>query len=191
MIRESIITTINDEDRIHIAPMGVTFDGQTPIIAPFQPSTTLDNLRSRSYAVVNYTDDVRVFAGCLTGRGDWPTRPATRVPGVVLELALAHAELKVTRIEEDDIRPRFHCAVVHEETHAPFEGFNRAQAAVIEAAILVSRLNMLPMEKIDSEIAYLEIAVSKTAGPDEREAWGWLMERIEKFKHENAEGKCA
>ncbi len=46
-------------------------------------------------------------------------------------------------------------------SHAPFAGFNRAQAAVIEAAILLSRLHMLPRDKVESEIAYLEIAISQ------------------------------
>jgi hypothetical protein len=62
--------------------------------------------------------------------------------------------------------------------HAPFEGFNRAKAAVIEAAILVSRLHLLPREKIETEIAYLENAVRKTAGPAEQQAWAWLMEKV-------------
>ena len=61
---------------------------------------------------------------------------------------------------------------------APFLGFNRAQSSVIEAAILASRLSMLPREKIEREIAYLTIGVEKTGGPREREAWGWLMEMI-------------
>ena len=39
--------------------------------------------------------------------------------------------------------------MVHAASHAPFQGFNRAQAAVIEAAILASRLHMLPREKIE------------------------------------------
>ena len=65
-------------------------------------------------------------------------------------------------------------------THAPFGGFNRAQAAVIELAILVSRLDRLPPEKILTEIAYLKIAVDKTAGRKELEAWTWLMERVQK-----------
>ena len=125
------------------------------IIAPFRPSTTLDNLRATPYAVANFTDDVLVFAGCLTGRKDWPTRPSTHVPGAVLEGALAHAELAVDHVEEDEQRPRFHCRVVHEASHAPFKGFNRAQAAVIEAAILASRLHMLPREKIERELGYL------------------------------------
>ena len=67
---------------------------------------------------------------------------------------------------------------IHEENHRPFHGFNRAQAAVVEAAILVSRLHMLPPEKIEREIGYLQIAIDKTAGPRERQAWDWLMERI-------------
>ena len=55
--------------------------------------------------MANFTDDVLIFAGCLTGKRDWPTRPATHVPGVVLDGALAHAELKVVQVEEDEQRP--------------------------------------------------------------------------------------
>ena len=178
MIRETIVTTRDAGGRVHIAPLGLIEEEGGVIIAPFRPSTTLENLLSNPHAVANYTDDVQVFAGCLTGRRDWPVRPATIVPGVVLEQALAHDELAVVRVDNDPQRPRFHCRVVHAETHAPFRGFNRAQAAVVEAAILVSRLGMLPAEKVDREVEYLRIAVDKTAGPRERQAWEWLMQRI-------------
>ena len=127
MIRECIVTTLNEEGRVHIAPLGLIVEEGGLIIAPFRPSTTLDNLRVTPYAVANFTDDVLVFAGCLTGRKDWPTRASTHVPGAVLEGALAHAELAVEHVEEDEQRPRFHCRVVHEASHAPFKGFNRAQ----------------------------------------------------------------
>lgn len=178
MIRETIVTTVSAAGVVHIAPLGIIADGDGWIIAPFRPSTTLENLRAVPFAVANYTDDVRVFAGCLTGRTSWPTMAATEVPVPRLAGALAHAELAVDSIIEDEQRPRFRCRVVRLESHAPFAGFNRAQAAVIEAAILVSRLRMLPRAKVESEIAYLEIAVSKTAGPAEREAWDWLMEKV-------------
>jgi hypothetical protein len=186
MIRETIVTTTDAGGRVHIAPIGLIVEGDGFVIAPFRPSQTLDNLRENPHAVANYTDDVLVFAGCLTGRRDWPTRPATRVPGAILEGALAHAELNVARVTEDAQRPRFHCSVVHQASHAPFRGFNRAQAAVIEAAILVSRLQLLPADKIDREIAYLQIAIDKTAGPRERQAWDWLMARIAAFRTEPA-----
>jgi len=177
MIRETIVATVDAAGIVHLAPLGLIQDGDEWIIAPFRPSRTLDNLRALPFASANYTDDVRIFAGCLTGRHRWPTVASDRISVPRLAGALAHAELAVDRVTEDRERPRFHCRVLHVAAHAPFQGFNRAQAAVIEAAILVSRLDMLPREKIEAEIAYLQIAVGKTAGAAEQQAWHWLMEK--------------
>jgi len=182
VIRESIVTTLGADAIPHIAPLGIIVEGEHLIIAPFRPSTTLDNLVARKQAVVNYTDDVRIFAGCISGRRrDWPTKPAERIAGAVLIAALAHDEVEVVEIREDTQRPRLVCRSIHRAVHAPFRGFNRAQAAVIEAAILASRLSLLPREKIERELAYLAIAVDKTAGPEEREAWSWLTAMIEEY----------
>jgi uncharacterized protein len=49
---------------------------------------------------------------------------------------------------------------------------------VVEAAILVSRLQLLSREYVEGELARLAIIVDKTAGEGEREAWGWLIERV-------------
>ena len=181
MIRETIVSTIDGAGRVHFAPLGIIAEGDGWIIAPFRPSTTLDNLHTLPFAVANFTDDVRVFAGCVTGRSQWPTTACDEIAVPRLAGTLAHAELAVTHVTEDEQRPYFHCRVLRTISHAPFEGFNRAKAAVIEAAILVSRLHMLPREKIEREIAYLEIAVGKTASDAEEEAWRWLMERIWAF----------
>lgn len=189
MIRETIVTTVSPAGRVHIAPMGCREEDGCVVLAPFKPSTTLDNVLAGGCAVVNCVDDVRIFAGCLSGRRNWPTLPAQRVAGVRLAAALAHEELRLERVEEDGLRPRLLCRVVHSGNHGPFRGFNRAQAAVIEAAILVSRLGMLAAEKIDAELAYLAIAVDKTAGPAEHEAWGWLMARIQEFRAVVPEGE--
>ena len=90
----------------------------------------------------------------------------------------------MARWDDDDLRPRIYCRELARETHAAFQGFNRAQAAVIEAAILVSRLHLLPPEKIDREMEYLRIAIEKTAGPREREAWQWLVERVAGYRRD-------
>lgn len=175
MIYEVILTTRSPEGIPHLAPMGVHVmaDG-TYHVMPFRPSKTLDHLLHQGVAVMNVSDDVRVFAGCLTGRRDWPLCPATRVNGDRLVDALSHLELEVLRVEDDLVRPRFVCQVVHTESHRPFRGFNRAQAAVIEAAILVSRWNRLPASTIREALALHETAIQKTAGPREREGWAWL-----------------
>jgi len=182
MIAETIVTTQSALGEVNIAPMGVYDMGHEQLIRPFKPTTTLDNLLETGYAIINYTDDVRLIAGCVTGRKKWPLSNAETIPVQRLTNTLAHAELKVIRVDDSEKRPRFYCKVVHEVNHAPFRGFNRAQYAVLEASILVSRLHLLRSEKIASEIDYLRIGIEKCAGPAEREAWGWLMERIERHK---------
>lgn len=182
MIYESILTSSDAQGQIHIAPFGMRYRGEQVLIAPFRPSATLDNLLATRQAVLNFTDDVRVFAGALTGRRDWPVRKADKVQGAVLESALAHRELELVEVKDDPARPELYFRVVNEATHRPFLGFNRAQAAVIELAVLVSRLHMLPMEKIEAELVYLNIAIEKTAGARELEAWGWLIEAVENHK---------
>jgi uncharacterized protein len=177
-IRETIVTTVDADGIVHIAPLGIIQQDDGWIIAPFRPSKTLENLAAVPYAIANYTDDMLVFAGCLTGRKDWPTVPIENCPVPRLRSALSHSVLRVEAINDDGLRPRHFCKVVSEATHAPFTGLNRAKAAVLELAILVSRLHMLPPEKIDVEIAYLTIAIEKTAGPDEHLAWSWLMQKV-------------
>ncbi len=181
MIRETVVTTISAAGAVHIAPFGLIEEGELRIIAPFRPSRSLDNLNEVPFAVVNYVDDVRIFAGCLTGRKEWPVTRLANFAVPRLAAALAHAELAVERVEDHPERPRFLCRVQRIEQHAPFLGLNRAKAAVVELSILVSRLDFLPREKIEREIEYLKISIDKTAGPEEQEAWGWLMQKVTDF----------
>lgn len=177
-ILETVVATRNADGSHHVAPYGLIRDGDGWILAPFRPSPAIDNLRRHPFAVASGPTDIRVVAGHVTGRRDWPLVPTTHVEGVRLADCHGHMELQAVEFVDDDTRPRFRCRVVHEAAHRPFHGFNRAQAAVLEAAILSTRLGMLPRDKIETEMAYLDIAVSKTAGDAEREAWDWIREKI-------------
>lgn len=184
-IFETVVTTSSPAGEVHIAPMGVRYAGDEVVLMPFKPSTTLDNIVTTGSAVLNLLTDVRVFAGCVTGRRQWPTVPAGQVGDVSvvrLACALGHVVMRLIDVREDAQRPVLRLARVSEAQHAPFRGFNRAQAAVIEGAVLVSRLHMLPPEKIDDEMRYLQIAIDKTAGPGELEAWGWLQEAVTRHR---------
>lgn len=181
-IVETIITTSNADGQVHVAPLGLIQEGEFWVIAPFTPSRTLDNLRANPHFTASHTQDVRVFAGCVTGRKTWPTVGAEEIKGGRLADCASHWELNVETVSEDAQRPRFSGRIVHIGNHKPWEGYNRAQAAVLELAVLTTRLHMLPPEKIESELKYLEIAISKTAGPRELEAWDWLMEKLQKWR---------
>ncbi|HET7524884.1 MAG TPA: DUF447 domain-containing protein [Burkholderiaceae bacterium] len=186
LIYEAVITTCSPTCDVHVAPMGVRYadgDAGDVVLMPFKPSTTLRNIESTGHAVLNLVTDVRVFAGCVTGRRNWPTVPVPEVAGVRLACALGHVALALIDVRDHEQRPVLRLRRLHEAQHAPFIGFNRAQAAVVEGAVLVSRLHMLPADKIDTEMRYLQIAIDKTAGAAELEAWGWLREAIASHRH--------
>jgi uncharacterized protein len=184
-IFENVITTCSPQGPVHIAPMGVRYVDQLVVLKPFRPSHTLDNILATGAAVLNVLTDVRVFAGCVTGRHTWPTEGVATgeaAPAARLACAHSHVLLRLAQVDEDAQRPTLYMARVREAQHSAFPGFNRAQAAVIEGAVLVSRLHLLPPEKIATELAYLQIAIDKTAGPAELEAWAWLQEAVERHR---------
>lgn len=181
MIFETIITSIDKTGSTHVTPFGIRYEGEFVVISPFKPSTTLDNILATKAAVMNITDDVRVFAAAVTNRQAWQLLHVDMVKGFRLDCCLAHVEMALFEVRDDATRPQLIMQKIQSKQHQPFNGFNRAQAAVIELAVLVSRLHLLPAEKIKSEMQYLQIAVDKTAGERELEAWGWLVERVNLF----------
>ena len=168
--------------------MGIRYRGQgrdsEVVLMPYRPSTTLDNIVATGVAVLNIVVDTRVFAGSVTGRKTWDTVPVHAVAAVRLACALSHVELRLIERVDESQRTVLRLARVHEAVHAPFVGLNRAQAAVVEGAVLVSRLHLLPPAKVDAEMAYLQIAIDKTAGPAEHEAWGWLRDAVARHRQQ-------
>ncbi len=186
VIYETIISTIDKNSTAHVTPFGVQKKGELFVIAPFKPSTTLENIVNTQNAVMNLSDDVRIFASAVVRKQVFEMMPATKIAGFRLAETLAHHELQLVDIVEDAERPQLLMQSVYQETHRPFAGFNRAQAAVIELAVLTSRLQRLPKEKIITERAYLQIAIDKTAGERELQAWAWLIEYIDNFYAEQS-----
>jgi hypothetical protein len=181
MIYETIISSVDSQGNVHVTPFGIQLQDGLIVISPYKPSTTLANILETEHAVLNLTDDVRVFAGALIGRRAFEMILADKVVGYRLANTLVHKELKLVSVKQDDVRPQLFMEVIHEVQHQAFAGFNRAQAAVIELAVLVSRLHRLPKEKVISEMIYLQTAIDKTAGDRELEAWRWLTEIVENF----------
>ena len=167
--------------------MGIRFIDKQVVISPFKPSTTLNNITENNIATINFIDDVRVFAGIVSRhKKDWELSARTDLE-IVPNLTLTNTfyNVVVNEYQEDDKRPNIICDIKNSKIIKPFLGFNRAQFSVIEAAVLLSRLGMISMEKIDREIEYLKIGIDKTAGPNELEAWGWIQDKILSYKKDS------
>ena len=174
MIIESIVTTLAEDGRINCAPMGVEWGDEVIVLKPFLDTATYRNVTAVHSAVVNLTDDVRVFAQAAISNPVYPTVPAAVVKGVRLADCCSWRELEVRAIDGTPPRSRIDTAVVHRGVQREFIGFNRARHAVLEAAIYATRLHLLPREFISSELERLQVIVDKTASPAEQEAMALL-----------------
>ena len=182
MIIETIVTTVAADGTVNCAPMGVEWDAAAEpdaiVLKPFLETATYRNVAATGAAVVNLTDDVRVFARAAISNPQPPTLPAARVRGVVLAGCCAWRELEVQAIDSTPPRSRIEARVVHSGSNRDFIGFNRAAAAVLETAIYATRLHLLTRDFVDSELARLQVIVDKTAGPRELEAMAMLVAYI-------------
>jgi hypothetical protein len=170
-IIEGIVTTGDGSGSINFAPMGVEWGADSLVLKPFLDTTTFRNLAGGSAAVFNLVDDIMLLAQAAIGSPQFPWHPAKRVDGAVLEAACSWCELEVRAIDATPPRSRIETAVVHRGRGREFLGFNRAKHAVLEAAILATRIHLLPMAQIEEDLARLQVLVDKTAGPRELEAW--------------------
>jgi hypothetical protein len=178
VILETIVTTIAADATVNCAPMGVEWGEDAIILKPFLDTATYHNLVATRAAVVNLTDDVRVFARAAIANPQYPTVPAVAVRGVVLADCCSWREVEVRSMDSTPPRSRIETAVVHHGTRREFVGFNRARHAVLEAAIYATRLHLLPRPFVESELARLQVIVDKTAGAQEFEAMALLTEHV-------------
>ena len=195
MILEGIVTSQNAGGEWNLAPMGPIVDESmsTLVLRPFQSSRTYQNLKEHPQGVLHVTDDVLLFAQTVTGQlQDLPEcMPAVRVAGSVLKSACRWYEFQVEDIDDSDDRTRIVCHIVYSGRLRDFFGFNRAKHAVLEAAVLATRLHILPAEAIQEQYAALRIPVMKTAGQQERLAFDLLATYVQTQLDGNQTGPAA
>jgi hypothetical protein len=184
MILEGIVTTVSPEGAINIAPMGPHVDGPEFarfLLRPFPTAQTFHNLKVHGEGVLHATDDVWLLARAALGpvEPQPPLMPAGHVRGWVLEDACRFWEFRVAAIDERAERARIDCEVVRFGRLRDFFGFNRAKHAVVEAAILATRTDFLPVGEIQAEYRKLAVIVGKTGGPMERQAFEFLQAHVE------------
>ncbi len=189
MILEGVVTTIAADGSCHAASMGPHVDeadidaGSGALrrltLKPFATSSTFANLAAHGEGVFHTTDNALLFAKLVLGESvSLPTRPASRVKGFVLQEACVAHEFRVIEADTSSQRGAFVAEVMASHVGRPFRGLNRAVHAVIEAAILVSRLGLIERDEIALQLKPLAVLVEKTGGTSEREAFGMLCARV-------------
>src|SRR5438270_1657201 len=149
------------------------------LLRPFRTAQTYRNLKAHGEGVLHVTDDVLLLARAALGPVEPPPLfPAARVRGQVLRDACRYYEFRVLALDERAERVRVEAEVVHACRLRDFFGFNRAKHAVVEAAILATRTDFLPLDEIEAEYRKLAVLVDKTGGEQEHQAFAFLREHL-------------
>ena len=182
MILEGIVTTEDSNGSVNISPMGPIVDREVTRLRlrPFQTSRTYQNLKRTGEGVFHVTDDVDLLARCAVGLPD-PFPRLIRETGVVVGI-LADAcrwyAFRVQSLQDDEPRTTIDCQIHAQGRLRDFWGFNRAKHAVVEAAILATRVGLLDPTDIQSQFEKLSVIVEKTAGDQERHAFLFLEQYV-------------
>lgn len=192
MIVEGIVATRNAEGAPHLAPMGPIVDRELTTIhlRPFKSSTTYQHLVARRRGAFHVIDDVLLLARAAVGALERlpPLRRHATLDVDLLEDACRWFVFEVASIDDASDRAELRCEIVDESEVRPFFGLCRAKHAVVEAAILATRLHITPLEEIAVQLRALEPLVRKTGGDQEIEAFDFLA----RFIHDasNDENRC-
>ena len=183
MIVEGIVTTLNRDDQLNVAPMGPIVDERMTSFEfrPFRSSTTYRNLKERPYGVFHIVDDVLLIAQAALDRLEKvpAARNAERIVGRVLTDCCRWYEFKVASFDDSSERTTFNTTVVHTGRLRDMFGFNRAKHAVLEATILATRLHLVPEVDVRKQFEALASPVEKTAGPQEQAAFLLVMNFVD------------
>jgi hypothetical protein len=194
VILEGIVTTVDAAGAVNIAPMGpiVPDDfSENPgefTLRPFCTSRTYANLKIQPVGVLHIVDDALLLAKATLGVAEPVLLPADKIHGLRLADCCRYFEFVVHRMDDSQDRSRIDVKVVAHARVRDFFGWNRAKHAVLEAAILASRVHLLPAQHLAEETARLRTVVQKTAGAAESEAFELLDQYI---RQSSAAGEVA
>ena len=184
MILEGIVTTVSAAGVVNVAPMGPEVPDDDPVgfaalvLKPFDTSRTHANLAATGVGVFHVTDDVELLAAATVGVAEPPTVAGAAVACPRLADCCRFYEFRTGPVPAGVQRPRLHATVVHAGRLRPFVGFHRARHAVLEAAILVSRLHLLGPAAVTAELDRLHPLVEKTGSACEHRAFDLLTGHV-------------
>ena len=171
MIIETIFSTLDESGNPNFAPMGVEWGEESVVVRPFCTSQTCRNLLSGGYGVANLSDNVLAFVECALYDEILPSFPATTIQGAVFRDTCSWLELEVVSSHGSEERAEFNCRILHRGSLKKFLGFCRAKNAIIEAAILATRLTFHDRSDVlDSLNQYMKV-VEKTGSEIEKQAF--------------------
>jgi len=182
VILEGILTTVDPDGSARLSPMGAIVDRELTAwqFRPFLSSHSYANLLRTREGIFHVVDDMELLARAAIGRLETPPE-FVEIPGVrgfVLADACRWYACEITAVHDRSPRASMECQITSRGHRRDFFGLNRAMHAIVEAAILATRVAFLDAQEIRERMQQLEPLVIKTGEERELRAFGFLREYI-------------
>lgn len=178
MIIEGLITCapLVTQSQPHVAALGPVVNPQLTewTLRPFQSSKIYGLLRGNSRCVFHTLDDALPVVQLVLGQTPELSFSQIGSGAWVIDQACRWFELEIEAWNISGPRTEATARLVQQADLRPFWGWNRAKHALLEAAILISRAQLMQPEELRQQLSSLRSPVEKTAGPRETQAWSLI-----------------
>lgn len=179
MIIETVLSSISQDGKVNFAPIGVHVPDTTSHLSEvkdieillYSGSNTFSNLKTTAEGVINFTDDISIFVDTALFSISLPTAPSLMVRPPRMAEANTVWEFSVTSFNDSTEPARVAGKVLSYNELAGFTGLCRARGVIIEATILATRIQWIPVNKIEESWRFWQEVVIKTGGIRERQAF--------------------
>jgi hypothetical protein len=176
-ITEAIVTTVSKSGVPNAAPMGIVRRGSRYFIRMYTDTVTFRNCVDTGYLVANFTADARIYV--ISAFRDLPPEFFQFEEGMVPPRLKEAAGWAYFKCQANDVVSLEPVNVKVARCSQPV--FNRAFAAVVEAAIVGTRLRFYKGDEGIKKIHEYEAVVKKCGSPTDIEAMKILKETLNIF----------
>ncbi len=176
-ITEAVVTTVSKSGVPNAAPMGIVRRGSKYFIRMYKDTSTYRNSVDTGYLVANFIQDARIYV--ISAFRDLPPEFFQFEEGMVPPRLRDAAGWAYFKCKADDVVSLEPISMKVAKCSQPV--FNRAFAAVIEAAIVGTRLRFYGGEEGIKKIREYEAVVKKCGSPADVEAMKILKDILNIF----------
>jgi hypothetical protein len=142
MITETVITTVNENDKIHFSAIGIEFSKTKAVFYLYKKSITALNLKRKGSGVINIVDKAEYLIKSALNSKKIDVSQIKKNELYYLTDCCIYYEFKVLAIKNYEEKHKVEVEILVEKDNRRYIGFNRANNLLLEAAIIASRVGI-------------------------------------------------
>jgi hypothetical protein len=142
MIIETVITSLDENSKIHFAALGVEFFKQKIVFYPYQGSKTLENIINSKEGVINIVDKAEYLIKAALGDYHFSVNKIKDDNHYYLEDSCHYYKFRLISVSEIDDKYKVSGKIVLDQSNREYFGLNRANNLLLEAAVKASRIGI-------------------------------------------------